>query len=137
MFNNCISLSKLVFRDPSDLGDIRQLRTPGPEILQKNLNAFVKCWRSVKSHDGKIILTPPVLAESELRSHIVKGCLLYIKPGKETNRDESLHRRINSFMKYSLIGMELAYALLASFDMINEEHKTPAERQYSPDYMLQ
>lgn len=139
LFNDFISSLKLVFRDPSDLSDIRQLRTPGPDILEKKLNAFVERWRSVKSHDGKIILTPPVLLEiNKLRSHIAKGCLSYIKPGRGTNRDESLHRRINSFMKYSKIGTQLAYALLmSSFDTINEERKIPSERQSILQYVAE
>lgn len=79
LFNDLISSSKSVFRDPSDLSDVRQLKTPGPDVLEKNLNAFVERWGSVKSHDAKTILTPVLAEINKLRSHIAKGCLSYIK----------------------------------------------------------
>ena len=57
---------------------------------------------------------------------------------EEELRDESLHRRINSFMKYSKIGMELAYALLMSlFDTINEERKIPSVRKSILQYVAE
>ena len=128
-----------VFRDPNDLGDVRKLCTPEPDILENNINYFIQCWKDVKSHDGKVILTPPVLEQiNRLRSHITKGCLSYIKPGRGTNRDESLHRRINNFMKYSKIGTELAYSLIvASFDTINEQRKEPSEQQSIIQYVTE
>ena len=61
LFNDFVASLKHIFRNPSDLGDVRQLSTPGPETLESNLNAFVRPWSDVKSHDGKFILTPQVL----------------------------------------------------------------------------
>ena len=103
------------------MGNVRQLPTPSPKDLENNIDAFIKRWKDVKSHCGKIILTPQVLEEiNKLRQHINRGCLSYIRPGRGTNRDESLHKRINNFMKYSKVGTELAYALLMSvFDHYN------------------
>ena len=139
LFKDFVSSLKHVFRDPNDLGDVRKLCTPEPDILENNINYFIQCWKDVKSHDGKVILTPPVLEQiNRLRSHITKGCLSYIKPGRGTNRDESLHRRINNFMKYSKIGTELAYSLIvASFDTINEQRKETSERQSIIQYVTE
>ena len=93
----------------------------------------------MKSHDGKIILTPQIVEEiNKLRSHIAKGCLSHIAPGRGTNKDESLHKRINNFMRYSKVGMELAYALLISvFDRYNEDVKKPSERKSILEYVTQ
>ena len=35
LFSDFISSLKLVFRDPSDLSHVRQLKTPGPDVLEK------------------------------------------------------------------------------------------------------
>ncbi|CAB3984751.1 Hypothetical predicted protein [Paramuricea clavata] len=139
LFYDFVGSLKHVFRDSRDLGDARLLSTPNPEKLRNNLDAFVRRWSNVKSHDGKIILTPQVLEEiNKLRPHITKGCLSYIRPGIGTNRDESLHKRINNFMKYSKVGTEFAYALLMSvFDHYNEDVKKPSERQSSLQYVTE
>ena len=139
LFSDFISSFKLVFRDPTALGDARLMDTPDPLTLENNLNAFVECWKSVESHDGKKILSCAVLEEiNRLRPHIAKGCLSSIKPGRGTNKDESLHKKINSFMKYSKIGTELAYGLLmSSFDTINEQRKQPDNRQSIKAYVTE
>ena len=91
LFYDFVASLKHVFRDPSDVGDVRQLPTPSPKDLENNLDAFVRRWKDVKSHGGKIILTSQVLEEiNRLRQHISRGCLSYIRPGRGTNRDESL-----------------------------------------------
>ena len=92
---------------------------------------FVERWKDVKCQTGQVILTTKVHQEiNKLPAHIVKGCLSDIKPGRGTNRDETLHKRINGFMKYSEVEAELAYALLISqFDRYNEDRKKPCERQ--------
>ena len=76
LFSDFVSSLKLVFRDPSNLGDTRQANTPGSDTLEKNVDAFIKRWKPVKSHDGKAILTCSALEEiNRLRTHIAKGCL--------------------------------------------------------------
>ena len=69
---------------------------------------------------------------NKLRVHIRNGCLSYIKKGRGTNRDESLHRSLNSFMKYSKIGTEVAYALLTTtIDNNNEQRETAEDKKRS------
>ena len=139
LFYDFVASLKNVFRDSSDIGNSRQLPTPSPKDLGNNMDAFVKRWKDVKSHCGKIILTPQVLEEiNKLRQHINRGCLSYIRPGRGTNRDESLHKRINNFMKYSKVGTELAYALLMSvFDRYNEDMKKPKDRKSLLQYLTE
>ena len=131
LFNDFVTSLKNVFRNPNDIGEVRLQNTPEPQVLQDNINAFVERWKGVTSQGGQLILSTKVCQEiNKLRSHIGKGCLSHIKPGRGTNRDESLHKRINSFMKYSKVGVELAYALLMSeFDRHNEDGKRPFDRQ--------
>ena len=109
------------------MGNVRQLPTPSPKDMENNINAFVKRWKDVKSHCGKIILTSQVLEE-----------INKLRPGRGTNRDESLHKRINNFMKYSKVGTELAYALLMSvFDRYNEDMKKPSDRKNLLQYLTE
>ena len=42
-----------------------------------------------------------------------RGCLSNIHPGRGTNQNERLHKDINSHMKISRYGVELAYALIS------------------------
>lgn len=135
LFHDFISSLKLVFRNPTDLGTNREQSTPDPTTLENNMNVFVKRWNGVKSDDGNVILTTAVLQEiNKLRVHIRNGCLSYIKPGRGTNRDESLHRSLNSFMKYSKIGTELAYALLTTTIDDNNERRETKNRKTFIEY---
>ena len=52
-----------------------------------------------------------------LEGHMVKGCLSGIKPGRGTNRNEALHRKLNHIMGASRYRVELAYALLTTSTM--------------------
>ena len=101
LFNDFVTSLKHVFRNSDDIGEVRLQSTPEPQLLQNNINAFVERWKDVTSQSGQLILTTKVSQEiNKLRTHIGKGFLSRIKPGRGTNRDESLHKRINSFMKY-------------------------------------
>ena len=132
LFYDFITSLKLVFRSSTDLGATRQQSTPDPSTLEKNMNTFIKRWTGVNSDNGNPILTTPVMKEiNNLKVHIRNGCLSYIKPGRGTNRDESLHRSLNSFMKYSKIGTELAYALLTTtIDDNNERRETRDKKSF-------
>lgn len=69
-----------------------------------------ECW-----FKGNPVLSSAAIQEiSNLKKHIEKGCLSGIRPGRGTNRNENLHKSINSIMTSSRYGIELAYALLAT-----------------------
>ena len=135
-FHDFISSLKLVFRSSSDLGINRGQSTPDPKILEKNINMFVQRWTGVKSDNGNTILTTAIIQEvNKLKAHIRNGCLSDIKPGRGTNRDESFHRSLNSFMKYSKIGTELAYALLTTTIDDHNERREANDRKSFLEYM--
>ena len=72
LFSDFVSSFKLVFRDPTDLGDARLMVTPDPLTLENNLNAFVERWKSAQLHDGKKNFKLRCLGRN---NHIAKGCL--------------------------------------------------------------
>lgn len=126
----CLREWRMVFRDPSDQGEKRVSSTPSPDILECNINNFLKHWKNVE-YDGKKLLSAAALKEiRNLRVHIEKGCLSGIKPGRGTNRNENLHKDLNKIMSNSKYGVELAYALLTvMFFNHNERMAANSERR--------
>ncbi len=118
----CLKSLQLVFRDPSDQGEVRTKPTPSPHILRQQLLHFQGVWKGI-SYNGRDVLPPT--AQKEIKCvlvHIDKGCLSGILPSRGTNRNERLHRDINSHMTKSRCGVELAYALLTSFFFTHNEY---------------
>lgn len=100
-----------VFRDPSDLGKERKLITPSPSILEANIDHFYLKWKDAQ-YSGTYIINESVKKEIDnVKIHMKKGCLSEIKPGRGTNRNEELHKNLNSIMSSSRYGAELAYGL--------------------------
>ena len=117
----CMRDLRLVFRDPTDQGPVRTKVTPPPLILEQQLLHFQQKWKDV-SYNDKCILPPIAIKEIQcLLVHVRKGCISGILPGRGTNRNERLHKDINTHMRNSRYGVELAYALLTeSFFSHNE-----------------
>ena len=81
-------------------------------MLEK-MNAFVDKWKNAKDEHGILLFKQDTIhAISNLKVHIMAGCLSDIPPGGGTNRNERFHSHINSFFNRSRIGILLAYALL-------------------------
>ena len=81
-----------------DQGSVRTKPTPTPEILHKQLYRFKEMWRNVGKQPAAV---------KETCCHIDRGCLSGILPGRESNRNERLHKDINSHMKHNRYGVEL------------------------------
>ena len=128
--HECMRDLRLVFRNPSDQGPVRTKVTPSPRILQQQLLQFQHKWKNV-SYDNKCILSPIAIKEIQcLLLHIRRGCLSGILPGRGTSRNERLHKDINSHMRSSRYGVELAYALITeSFFIHNENLRAKKENR--------
>lgn len=128
LYHQCVWALTKVFRDPTDLGKVRQKPTPSPGLILANIDAFIIEWGEEAS-DGKKVL--PEVAKNQinnLRKHIEKGCLSGIHPGRGTNRNEALHKSLNSHMSSSRYGVEMAYMLLTTF-FYNHNEKINAQRE--------
>ena len=110
----------LVFRDPTDQGSVRTLETPAPTVLVDNLK-FLRKWKDV-DHEGQKLITLNVMQQiTAIQKHMERGCLSHIKVGRGTNRNERLHRQLNSVLKSNRYGPEMANAMItASFFKHNE-----------------
>ncbi|XP_065908242.1 uncharacterized protein [Dysidea avara] len=115
---------RLVFRSCGDNGVIRKMPTPPPDKLIKNLQMYLNKWSDICDHDSNPVLTAAVLKEiNNVKIHISRGCLSGIPPHFGTNRNENLHRSLNSRFSGSRIGVEVAVALIAVFfHMWNSRH---------------
>ena len=97
---------RMVFRDPLDQGIKRTMPTPPKDQLRRQLLMFKSKWKDIDCN-GKPILPPAAITELQsLLVHINKGCLSGIPPGCGTNRNERLHRDLNTFMSSSKYGIE-------------------------------
>ena len=110
LFHQCINDLRFVFRTDGDIGLKRCKATPLPNEMLSNIENFVKKWKN----ETYSILSSETLHEIEkLKVHIKKGCLSSIEVGCGTNRNEALHRHLNSFYHQSRISILLAYALMS------------------------
>ena len=112
LYSKCIEDLRLVFRSPGDVGVKRHFPTPSSEVLLENADNFLTKWSKIQ-HNGLLLLNDKAVNEVEkLKEHIRKGCLSNIGVGCGTNRNEALHRHLNSFFHRSRISTLLAYAFI-------------------------
>ena len=106
---------KMVFRSYDDMGPSREKPTPSPEIIEGNIDKFLRQWKDVKCDDVQLISKKTNEAIDNLLVHVRKGCLSNIPPSAGTNRNEGLHRILNKTFRKSRIGLQSAIALLGKF----------------------
>ena len=102
----------LIFRENDDLGEQRLRSTPCERTIEKNLDGFLKKWKS----SSNTCLTEESLKQIDaLKVHIKKGCLSGIPPGFGTEKNEQLHRLLNRSLLSGAtrINIELAVALIS------------------------
>ena len=76
------------------------------------MDKFVGKWGKIQ-YDGLLLLNNKAINEIEkLKVHMRKGCLSNIGVGCGTNRNEALHKHINSFFHRSRMSTLLAYAII-------------------------
>lgn len=111
LYSKCVNDFRLIFRVTGDNGIKRHFPTPSPapEVLIENTDKFVAKWNIIQ-HDGLVLLNSK--AVHEVKEHMRKGCLSNIGVGCGTNRNQALHRHINSFFHQSRMSTILAYALI-------------------------
>ena len=130
--SQCLKALQLMFRDQSDQGPIRTKSTPDSATLRRNLLTFQQQWEGISYNDRPIISPATVKEIRSLLVHIDKGCLSGIQPGRGTNRNERLHKDLNSHMTTSRYGVELAYALLTSIFYSHNEKITANKEKRAP-----
>lgn len=75
-YSKCLQDLRLMFRDPSDLGETRTKETPDQDTLLKNAEMFLKKWENVQSNKDKPVLSEQAVQEvRKIQEHMRKGCL--------------------------------------------------------------
>ena len=129
--SKCLQDLSMVFRDPKDQGSARTMETPAPTVLVDNLSKFVTKWKDV-DHEGQKIITPHVIQQlTAIQKHMERGCLSHIKVGRGTNRNERLHRQLNSVLKSNRYGPEMGTALI-TFTFFKHNENILAKREGRP-----
>ena len=82
---------KNIFREPADKGEQRTMDTPSPEIILKNIDNFMRQWKTVEFNCIPLLPSSAVHEIEKLKGHVTKGCLSGIPPSGGTNRNETLH----------------------------------------------
>ena len=123
-----LSLKK-IFREPADKGEQRTMDTPPPEIILKNIDNFMRQWKTVEFNSIPLLPSSAVHEIEKLKGHVTKGCLSGIPPSGGTNRNEALHRTLNKSLKRSRIGLELALAFLGLFFYKWNETKSKSNKR--------
>lgn len=72
----------------------------------------------------KVLSHLAVKEAHNLKQHMLEGCLSRIKPGRGTNRNEALHKKLNMMVTSSRYGVELAYALFSTVFFLHNERIT-------------
>ena len=128
----CLQALRMAFRDPADHGDIRTKSTPSPEVICQQLLRFQSQWEGVK-YNERHILPPAAIKEIKcLLVHVDRGCISGIATGRGTNRNERLHRDINTHMTSARYGVELSYALLAKILFSHNERIDSRKEKRTP-----
>lgn len=112
-----------IFRANGDFGDKRTSSTPQPNILNENLDNFLKRWKAILEENN---LGRTLIEIENLRKHIDNGCLSGLEPGEGTECNESLHHTLNNSLVAGVttIGPELIVALLSLlFYGVNSKRK--------------
>lgn len=86
-----------------------QKETPSSAILIKNIRNLEDRWKRAQSA-WRMVLNEAAIKEIRIpEGHMEKAAYqVYIKPGRGTNRNEALHRKLNHIMCASRYGVESA-----------------------------
>lgn len=94
----------LISLTDGDCRATRWLTTPTPEIIETNLENFIKGWKNTLNPND----------QAKPFKDVKKGCLSGIHPGQGTECNERLHQTLNkSFLcGATTIGPEIAIAVI-------------------------
>ena len=104
-----------IFRCPQDLGDTRKMPTPSKDVLISNLQNFLKKWENRESNGVKRLTPDRISVISNIRGHILKGCLSGIPARFSTSVNERLHKEMKKLLAKNRMGTQLAYAKFTRF----------------------
>ncbi len=120
-----------IFRCPQDLGDIQQMPTPSKDILISNLQNFLKKWENRESNGVKLFTSDRLNVISNIRGHILKGCLSGIPARFSTSVNERLHKEMKKLLAKNRMGTQLAYAKFTRFFFKHNQKRGNCDSIYS------
>ena len=119
------------FSLPSGLGDTRQMSTPSKDILISNLQNFLKKWENRESNGVKLFSSDHLSVISNIRGHILKGCLSGIPVRFSTSVNERLYKEMKKLLSKNRMGTQLAYAKFSRFFFKHNQNRGNCDSIYS------
>ena len=104
---------RMTLRQVGDIGHERQKPTAQPSAIQRRIQAFKEKWANIEIAEAPALSAETLEAIGNLLRHVEKGCLSEVPAGCGTNRNERLHRNLNSSaLNMPHCGPRLANAIL-------------------------
>ena len=113
--NQMIRSFKLVIRDSTDTGKKRQKTTPNPQIIEKNIDNFLRQWGNIQTNEIQVLPKLSCKAIENLLVHMRLRYLSFIPVPGGTSRNECLNKVLNKTLRKQKIGVQVAVALLGNF----------------------
>ena len=106
---------KLVICDSTDTGKKRQKTTPSPQIIEKNIDNFLRQWGNIQTNGIQVLPELSRKAIEKLLVHVRLGYLSFIPVSSGTSRNECFHKVLNKTLRKQKIGVQSVVALSENF----------------------
>jgi hypothetical protein len=107
------------------------MSTPSKDILISNLQNFLKKWENRESNGVKLFSSDRLSVISNIRGHILKGCLSGIPARFSTSVNERLHKEMKKLLSKNRMGTQLAYAKFTRFFFKHNQKRGNCDSIYS------
>ena len=108
---------KTVFRQDDDMGINHNQPTPSPDVITAHIDNYISRWKDVQVGGIRALNANSLKSLKNIQVHGERGCLSAIPRHAGTNKNERLHRTINSHgvlgKSTKTIGVKTANAALA------------------------
>jgi hypothetical protein len=107
------------------------MSTPSKDILISNLQNFLKKWENRESNGVKLFSSDHLSVISNIRGHILKGCLSGIPARFSTSVNERLYKEMKKLLSKNRMGTQLAYAKFSRFFFKHNQNHGNCDSIYS------
>lgn len=113
----------LCLRYPTDRGESRQEKTPPPDVITENIDAYVNGWKEIIEGTERVLTLAAQRQIVQLRSHIEAGCLSEIPvcAGSETVKD--LQEILKPVLERKFLNADMALALISTLLYVWNERR--------------
>ena len=97
--NQMIRSFKLVICDSTDTGKKRQKSTPTPQIIEENIDNFLRQWGDIQKNGIQVLPELSCKVIEKLFVYVHLGCLSFISVSGGTSRNECVHKILSKTLR--------------------------------------